>query len=57
MAILDDFELEFKVLGHYVKIWGDRYGLLEETKGAGVGIDIDWLVITSNYPIDGIWDS
>lgn len=42
-------------MGHFIKIWGDRYGLLEETKGSGAGISIDFIIVTSNYEIDTIW--
>lgn len=55
-VIIDDFGLEHKVLGQQLKIWGDRYGCILETKGGAVGSNFDKLVVTSQYSIREIWD-
>lgn len=55
-VIIDDFDS--KELGHHLKIWGDRYAFLAETKGGAITIRPQKIVITSNYPISEMgWDS
>lgn len=51
--ILDD--LDTNVLGHYLKIWGDRYACTGETKGGTVNLQHDVIVVTSNYSIEQLW--
>lgn len=51
--ILDD--MDTNVLGHYLKIWTDRYPCTGETKGGTVNLQHDVLVITSNYSIEELW--
>jgi hypothetical protein len=46
-VILDD--LDSNVLGHYLKIWADRYACTGETKGGQVALRHKVIVITSNY--------
>lgn len=46
-VILDDLDTE--VLGHYIKIWTDRYSCTGETKGGTIQLVHHTFVITSNY--------
>ena len=45
--ILDD--LDTAALGHYLKIWTDKYACTGETKGGTVALQHKHFVITSNY--------
>jgi len=51
--ILDD--LDTHILGHYIKIWTDRWPCKGETKGATVQLQHEHFVITSNYHPREIW--
>lgn len=50
VVILDD--LDSNVLGHYLKIWADRYPCTGEFKGGTVQLQHDFIIVTSNYSID-----
>lgn len=52
-VILDD--LDISALGHYLKIWADRYACSGETKGGTVNLQHDVIVVTSNYAIETLW--
>lgn len=52
-VILDD--LDINALGHYLKIWADRYPCHGETKGGTVNLQHDVIVVTSNYSIEQLW--
>lgn len=55
-VILDD--LDTPVLGHYLKIWSDRYACTGETKGGTIHLQHRNFAVTSNYhPSDLFTDS
>lgn len=51
--ILDD--LDSNVLGHYLKIWTDRYACSGEVKGGTVNLQHESFIVTSNYHPDSLW--
>lgn len=55
-VILDDLDkLGGQTLGHYLKIWTDRYPCTGEVKGAMVNLQHKTFVVTSNYHPDDLW--
>ena len=46
-VILDD--LDTPVLGHYLKIWADRWEQTGEIKGGTIPLNFDRIIVTSNY--------
>lgn len=46
-VLLDDLDTE--TLGHYLKIWADRYACTGETKGGTVNLRHTVFAVTSNY--------
>lgn len=54
-VLIDDFEKEGKVLGHYIKIWADCYAFSGEVKGGSLTIKPKRLLVTSNYMPEEIW--
>jgi len=54
--ILDDLDkLGGDKLGHYLKIWADKYACTAEVKGATVNLRHKVIVVTSNYHPDTLW--
>ena len=47
--------MDTSTLGHYLKIWADRYKATGETKGGTINLMYDTLVITSNYSIEELF--
>ena len=53
--LLDDFDQGGKCLGHYIKIWADRWKCCGEVKGSTVALQHQRFYITSNYHPCEIW--
>lgn len=53
-VILDDLD-NGEHLGHFLKIWADRYACTGEIKGGTVQLRHQRFIITSNYPIEHFW--
>ena len=51
--ILDDFDTN--VLGHYLKIWTDKWSCSGEVKGGTVNLQHKKFIVTSNYSIEHLW--
>lgn len=49
VILLDD--LDTGILGHYLKIWADKYACSGEVKGGTVKLQHKLFIVTSNYPI------
>jgi len=54
IVVLDD--LDIPVLGHYIKIWADKWACSGEIKGATVALQHSHFIITSNYSIQDLWN-
>jgi len=52
-VVLDDFDC--KELGHYIKIWADKWACSGEVKGGTVNLQHTTFIITSNYPPSHFW--
>lgn len=51
--ILDD--LDTPTLGHYLKIWSDKYACTGETKGGTINLRHTKFIVTSNYTPHQLW--
>lgn len=54
-VLLDDFDCG-KPLGHYLKIWADKWACKGEIKGGQVQLSYQRFIITSNYTIEYMFD-
>ena len=52
-VLLDDMDGNF--LGHYLKIWADKYACTGEIKGGVVKLCHTTFIVTSNYSIEAMW--
>jgi len=53
VIVMDDFDAA--VLGHYMKIWADKWGCQGEVKGGTVNLQHTKFVVTSNYTPAHFW--
>lgn len=53
--LLDDFDKQGVCLGHYLKIWADKWACTGEVKGGTINLQHDKFVITSNYQPNQLW--
>jgi len=54
-VLIDDYDEGGRGLGHYVKIWADKFPFQAEIKGCSLNIRPARIVVTSNYPIEELW--
>lgn len=52
---VNDFGLEHKCLGYYLKIWADLYPFIYENKGGGSWCRPEIIAVSSNYHPRDIW--
>lgn len=53
--VLDDLDKGGACLGHYLKIWADKWACTGEIKGGTVNLVHDRFVVTSNYLPSDLW--
>lgn len=56
VIVLDDLDKGGACLGHYLKIWADKWACTGEVKGGTVPLQHERFIVTSNYSIAELWD-
>lgn len=54
--VLDDFDQQGSCLGHYLKIWSDKWSCTGEIKGGTVNLCHTRFIVTSNYHPDDLFE-
>lgn len=54
--VLDDFDKMGVCLGHYLKIWADKWACTGEIKGGTVNLRHKKFIVTSNYHPSDLWE-
>lgn len=55
-VLIDDFDMSGSCLGHYMKLWADKYAVTTaEIKGSTIGLNHRFFFVTSNYTIEQVW--
>lgn len=54
-VVLDDFDRQGVCLGHYLKIWSDKWPCTAEIKGGNVKLAHEKFIVTSNYHPSELW--
>lgn len=54
--VLDDFDKQGVMLGHYLKIWTDKWHCTGEIKGGTVNLRHKRFIVTSNYHPCDLWE-
>lgn len=55
LIILDDLDRGGVCLGHYLKMWADKYAVTSEIKCSTVKLQHHKFIVTSNYTINELW--
>lgn len=53
--VLDDLDKFGICLGHYLKIWADKWPCTGEVKGGTINLKHETFIVTSNYTPDDLW--
>lgn len=54
-VIIEDLDPSHDYMGHFLKLWTDRYSFLAECKGSAIHIRPNNIVVTSQYAIEQVF--